>query len=184
MNIVFTKPVIGFAAWSGTGKTTLLLQLLPLLKQQGLRIAIIKHAHHDFDIDHPGKDSYELRKAGASPMIISSSRRVAIMIEKPEPIDLASAAEADLQELLNCIAADEVDLVLVEGFKQWSFPKIELHRAALGKSLLYPDDAQIMAIAHDGQLTATPPIPQLDINQPQQIRDFILQLVQANAAKP
>ena len=169
MNITFHKPVIGFAAWSGTGKTTLLIQLLPLLKQRGLRVAVIKHAHHAFDIDQPGKDSYELRKAGASPMLISSSLRTAIMIEKTEE------TEPDLQNLLNRIAADEVDLVLVEGFKQWALPKIELYRHAVGKPLLYPDDAHIIAIAHDGLLPDKPLIPQLDINQPQQIAEFILE---------
>ncbi|MBI3188028.1 MAG: molybdopterin-guanine dinucleotide biosynthesis protein B [Gammaproteobacteria bacterium] len=169
MKIVFDKPVIGFAAWSGTGKTTLLVQVLPLLKQHGLRVAMIKHAHHAFDIDQPGKDSFELRKAGASPMVISSSRRIAIMIDKPND------SEPDLQDLLNRISGDEVDLVLVEGFKQWAFPKIELFRREVGKSLLYPDDDHIIAIAHDGNLLTQPPIPQLDINQPQQIAEFILE---------
>ena len=187
MKIVFNKPVIGFAAWSGTGKTTLLVQLLPLLKQQGLRVAMIKQTHHEFDIDQPGKDSYELRKAGASPMIISSSRRVAIVIEKPV-LDPAADHDADhdtnLQELLNCIAADKIDLVLVEGFKQCPFPKIELYRATLGKSLLYPDDAHIIAIAHDGTLPAEPGIPQLDINQPQHIADFILQWLPSHLPNP
>lgn len=171
MNIAFNKPVIGFAAWSGTGKTTLLVQLLPVLKQHGLRIAMIKHAHHAFDIDHPGKDSFELRKAGASPMVISSSRRIAIMIDKPDD------SEPDLQDLLNRISGDEVDLVLVEGFKQWAFPKIELFRREVGKPLLYPDDNHIIAIAHDGNLPNQPPIPQLDINRPQQIAEFILKNV-------
>ena len=183
MKIVFNKPVIGFAAWSGAGKTTLLLQLLPLLKQRGLRIAMIKHAHHDFDMDQPGKDSYQLRKAGASPMIISSSRRVAIIIEKPVA-DAAPDDAADLQELLQCIAADKIDLVLVEGFKQWEFPKIELYRASVGKALLYPDDAHIFAIAHDGQLANQPLIPQLDLNNPPQIADFILQYLQQLTPHP
>lgn len=171
MKIAFNKPVIGFAAWSGTGKTTLLVQLLPLLKQHGLHVAVIKHAHHAFDIDQPGKDSYELRKAGASPMIISSSQRTAIMIDKAEQ------SEPDLQDLLHRIADDEVDMVLVEGFKQWPFPKIELYRATVGKPLLHPDDASIIAIAHDGQIPQQPTIPQLNINNPQQIADFILQFI-------
>lgn len=171
MTLSFAKPVIGFAAWSGTGKTTLLVQLLPLLKQHGLRVAVIKHAHHAFDIDQPGKDSYELRKAGASPMVISSSHRTAILIEKPEE------SEPDLQDLLNRIAVDDIDLVLVEGFKQWAFPKIELYRAAVGKPLLYPDDVHIIAIAHDCKLQHKPSIPELDINNPPQIADFILQYI-------
>lgn len=178
MNIAFHKPVIGFAAWSGTGKTTLLKQLLPILRQHGLRVAMIKHAHHAFDIDQPGKDSFELRKAGASPMVISSSRRLAIMIDKAE------ATEPDLQDLLNRIAADEVDLVLVEGFKQWAFPKIELYRRAVGKPLLYPNDVHIMAIAHDGALPDQPLIPELDLNRPQHIADFILHYLQQHAPHP
>ena len=173
MKIVFDKPVIGFAAWSGTGKTTLLVQVLPLLKQHGLRVAMIKHAHHAFDIDQPGKDSFELRKAGASPMVISSSRRIAIMIDREEE------TEPDLQDLLHRIAADTVDLVLVEGFKQSALPKIELHRQKVGKPLLYPDDAHIIAIAHDGNLPNQPQIPQLDINQPQQIAEFILEHIKS-----
>lgn len=179
MTLSFAKPVIGFAAWSGTGKTTLLVQLLPLLKQHGLRVAVIKHAHHAFDIDQPGKDSYELRKAGASPMVISSSHRTAIVIEKPV-IDKPEESEPDLQDLLNRIALDDIDLVLVEGFKQWPFPKIELHRAAVGKPLLYPDDTHIIAIAHDCKLQQKPAIPELDINNPKQIADFILEKVASN----
>jgi molybdopterin-guanine dinucleotide biosynthesis protein MobB len=171
MNIQYPKPLLGFAAWSGTGKTTLLVQVLPLLKQRGLRIAMLKHAHHNFDVDQPGKDSYELRKAGASTMLISSSRRTALMLDK----DIES--EPDLQQLLGHIPADTVDLVLVEGFKQWPFPKIELYRKDVGKPLLYPEDRNIIAIADDGSLGQSPGIPRLDINQPQQIADFILQFI-------
>lgn len=167
MSLSFPKPVIGFAAWSGTGKTTLLRQVLPLLKQHGLRVAMIKHAHHDFDVDIPGKDSYELRHAGASPMIISSRKRTAIVIETPE------SADPELQDLLNCIAPDQVDLVLVEGFKEAPIAKIELHRASIGKPLLYPNDPHIMAIAHDG-LASTPGIPEFNLNQPEQIANFLL----------
>ncbi|MCW9013193.1 MAG: molybdopterin-guanine dinucleotide biosynthesis protein B [Gammaproteobacteria bacterium] len=167
-NITFPRPVLGFAAFSGTGKTTLLVQLLPVLREQGLRIAMIKHAHHKFDVDKPGKDSYELRKAGASPMLISSSRRIAIMIDKEEE------QEPDLQDLLSYINPDKVDLVLVEGFKQWPFPKIELHRPATGKPLLFPDDNNIIAIAYDDKINITPDIPVLDINNPQQIAEFVV----------
>lgn len=166
--ISFPKPMLGFAAFSGTGKTTLLVQLLPILRKQGLRIAMIKHAHHKFDVDKPGKDSYELRKAGASPMLISSSRRIAIMIDKEEE------QEPDLQDLLTYINPDKVDLVLVEGFKQWPFPKIELHRPETGKPLLFPDDSNIIAIAHNDEINTTPEIPVLDIDKPEQIADFIL----------
>ena len=172
MSIEYPKPIIGFAAFSGTGKTTLLLQLIPMLKQKGLRIAVIKHAHHKFDVDKPGKDSYEMRKAGASPMLISSSRRIAIMIEKEEEI------EPDLQDLLSYINPEKVDLVLVEGFKQWPFPKIELHRPDVGKPLLFPDDKNIIAIAHNGKLDTQPKIPVMDIDNTEQIADFVLNLTQ------
>ena len=166
--VSYSKPILGFAAYSGTGKTTLLVKLLPLLKKQGLRIAMIKHAHHKFDVDKPGKDSFELRQAGASPMLISSSRRIALMIDKEQE------SEPDLQDLLSYINPDKVDLVLVEGFKQWPFPKIELHRPELGKALIYPDDNNIIAIAHDAALDITPQIPALDINNTEQIAEFVL----------
>ncbi len=172
MSIQFPKPILGFAAFSGTGKTTLLVKLLPVLKQRGLRIAIVKHAHHNFDVDTPGKDSYELRKSGASPMLICSSRRTAIMIENEQE------QEPDLQDVLSHINPDSIDLVLVEGFKLWSFPKIELHRPAVGKPLLFPNDDNMIAIAHDGSLAIKPDIPVLDINNTQQIAEFVFQFIQ------
>ncbi len=172
MSIQFPKPILGFAAFSGTGKTTLLVKLLPVLKQRGLRIAIVKHAHHNFDVDTPGKDSYELRKSGASPMLICSSRRTAIMIENEQE------QEPDLQDVLSHINPDSIDLVLVEGFKLWSFPKIELHRPAVGKPLLFPNDDNMIAIAHDGSLAIKPDIPVLDINNTQQIAEFVIQFIQ------
>ena len=171
MNIDYPKPVIGFAAFSGTGKTTLLTQLIPLLKQKGQRVAVIKHAHHDFDIDQPGKDSYELRKAGASPMLISSSQRIALMIDHEE------AREPELNELINFINPDKVDVILVEGFKHWPITKIELHRPDTGKPLMFPDDDRIIAIAHDGVISQQPGIPQLDINNPEEIAEFLFNLI-------
>ena len=129
---------------------------------------MIKHAHHRFDVDKPGKDSYELRQAGASPMLISSSRRIALMIDKPRE------QEPDLQDLLGYINPDDVDLVLVEGFKQWPFAKIELHRPALGKPLIFPDDDNIIAIAHDAELDVAADIPVMDINNTEQIAEFVL----------
>ncbi len=172
MSIQFAKPILGFAAFSGTGKTTLLVKLLPMLKQRGLRVAMVKHAHHNFDVDTPGKDSYELRKSGASPMLICSSRRTAIMIENEQE------HEPDLQDILSHINPDSIDLVLVEGFKLWSFPKIELHRPAIGKPLLFPDDDNMIAIAHDGSLAIKPNIPVLDINNTQQIAEFVIHFIQ------
>jgi len=172
MSIQFSKPIIGFAAFSGTGKTTLLVKILPMLRERGLRVAMVKHAHHNFDVDQPGKDSYELRQSGASPMLICSSRRIVIMIEHEQE------QEPDLQDVLSHIQPDKTDLVLVEGFKHWDYPKIELHRPTLNKPLLYPDDKNIVAIAHDGNLDSIPKIPVLDINKPQQIAEFVLQLTQ------
>ncbi len=169
--IRYPRPVLGFAAYSGTGKTTLLVQILPLLKKAGLRVAMIKHAHHKFDVDTPGKDSYELRKAGATPMLIGSSRRIALMIDKEQE------SEPDLQELLDYIDADTIDLVLVEGFKQWPIPKIELHRPVLGKALIFPENDHIIAIAHDAGPDMNTRLPALDINDPEQITDFILDYV-------
>ena len=170
MTIAYPKPVIGFAAYSGTGKTTLLTKLIPALKQKGLRVAVIKHAHHAFDIDQPGKDSYELRKAGASPMLISSSQRIALMIDKAEE------KEPELDELINYINPDTVDIILVEGFKHWPMPKIELHRPSTGKTLLFPEDDNIIAIAHDDDIDHVTDIPRLDINNPVEIADFLIEL--------
>ena len=161
-------PVLGFAAWSGTGKTTLLKQLIPELKANGLRLGVVKHAHHSFDIDTPGKDSYELRKAGADHMLISSRQRWALMVERD------SGAEPRLQELLTQLPEGEVDLILVEGFKHEQFPKIELHRPSRQRPLLFPDDNNIIAIASDAELTPQPQIPVLDLNDLQGIVDFVM----------
>ena len=166
-----TTPILGFAAFSGTGKTTLLVKMLPLLNARGLRVALVKHAHHEFDIDHPGKDSYALRKAGANPMLIGSRNRWALMVETP------GQDEPGLGDLLTHLHVSDIDLVLVEGFKHASFPKIELHRPSLGKSLLYPDDRSIIAIAIDESLPETPPIPQLNLNAPEEIAEFIISKV-------
>ena len=163
----FKKPVLGFAAYSGTGKTTLLIKLLPLLKEKGLRVAMIKHAHHDFDIDTPGKDSYELRKAGADQVLIASNYRRALITETPE------ANEPMLEDLIEGLNLDDVDLVLVEGYRHLSFPKIELHRPSTGKPLIYLDDNAIIAVASDAAIVANE-LPVLDLNKPHEIVDFIL----------
>jgi molybdopterin-guanine dinucleotide biosynthesis protein B len=161
-------PLIGFAAYSGTGKTTLLCQLIPLLKKQGLRIGVIKHAHHDFDIDHPKKDSYELRKSGADTLLITSHKRTAIIIEHPEISD-----EPSFEEALKNIPSNDLDLLLVEGFKYANYPKIELHRKALDKPYLYPTDENIIGIACDHELEVTRTLHQFDLNKPKQLADFI-----------
>jgi molybdopterin-guanine dinucleotide biosynthesis protein MobB len=162
-----SKPVLGFAAFSGTGKTTLLEKLIPLLTAQDIRIAMVKHAHHAFDIDTPGKDSYRLRKAGAGQMLIASSQRQALMTENTTP------QEPRLDELITRLDLDNIDLVLVEGFKQVPFPKIELHRQALGKTLLYPEDPDIIAVASDHPADCGE-LPSLDINDTTAIAAFIV----------
>lgn len=133
--------MIGFAGWSGAGKTQLLCRLIPALTGQGLRVSTLKHAHHAFDIDRPGKDSWAHREAGATEVLIGSSNRWALMHE------LRDEPEPGLDELLARLSP--VDLVLVEGFKRGLHPKIEVHRAANGKPFLHPDDPSIVAIASD-----------------------------------
>jgi molybdopterin-guanine dinucleotide biosynthesis protein MobB len=161
-----SKPVLGFAAFSGTGKTTLLEKLIPQLAAQGVRIAVVKHAHHTFDLDKPGKDSYRLRKAGARQILIASSNRQALMTEHSTP------QEPHLDELVNRLDLDMIDLVLVEGFKQVPLPKIELHRPSLGHTLLYPDDRNIIAVATDSPID-TDTLPLLDLNNVEALADFI-----------
>ncbi|EGR1478806.1 bifunctional molybdopterin-guanine dinucleotide biosynthesis adaptor protein MobB/molybdopterin molybdotransferase MoeA [Vibrio parahaemolyticus] len=163
-------PILGFAAYSGTGKTTLLEALLPKLTKAGLRIGMLKHAHHNFDVDKPGKDSYRLRKAGASQMLIASRNRFALMTETPE-------AEAEFEYLLTRFDEDKLDVVLVEGCKNIAFPKIELHREEVGKPWLYPHDENIIAIASDtAELDSE--LPQMNINDLDAIAQFVLQYVQ------
>ena len=160
-------PILGFAAFSGTGKTTLLTQLIPLLKQHNLRIGLIKHSHHSFDIDKPGKDSYRLRAAGASSVLLASKNRRAIISE------IDPAQEPRLVDQINAIAFTQPDLILVEGFKAEHFPKIELHRPALKKPLLYPEDGNIIAVASDCKLSLPEHLIALDLNDPGMIAEFI-----------
>jgi molybdopterin-guanine dinucleotide biosynthesis protein B len=169
--IEFPVPLIGFAAFSGTGKTTLLLRLVPRLKAAGLRIAVVKHAHHAFQMDQPGKDSYRLRAAGADEMLVAGRCRFAWIRECPE-----QQREPTLREALSILDPSGLDLVLVEGFKAEAFPKIELHRAATGRPLLFPRDPDIVAIASDGGPLAEDPgtLPQFSLDRPDEIADFIL----------
>ncbi|MGD2053805.1 MAG: molybdopterin-guanine dinucleotide biosynthesis protein MobB [Gammaproteobacteria bacterium] len=169
-------PVLGFAAYSGTGKTTLLVKLIPLLKDAGIRVALIKHAHHDFDIDIPGKDSYELRKVGANQVLVASARRRALIRE------MATEAEPQLEELVSELDLKEVDLVLVEGFRHVAFPKIELHRPSLNRDLIFVDDPDVIAVASD-QAIDTSRLPLLDINQPEEIVRFIEDWINSLAIK-
>jgi molybdopterin-guanine dinucleotide biosynthesis protein MobB len=169
-------PLLGFAAFSGTGKTTLLTALIPLLTARGLRIGVIKHAHHSFDVDQPGKDSYVLRQSGAAKVMVASGRRWALMTETPQQI------EVRLHTLLPELNQDDLDLVLVEGFKSESFPKIELHRPALGHPLLFPDDENIVAIASDTPVAAnTAGRVVLDLNNVDGIADFVYNYVRTGS---
>jgi molybdopterin-guanine dinucleotide biosynthesis adapter protein len=157
--------VLGLAGWSGSGKTTLLVRLIPLLVQRGHRVATIKHAHHEFDVDLPGKDSFEHRKAGASEVLIASSRRWVQMHE------LRNEAEPSLPILLRRVSP--CDLILVEGFKHERHPKLEIHRPALGKPALFIDDPAVVAVATDVVLPATHP-PQVDLNDMAAVADCVL----------
>jgi molybdopterin-guanine dinucleotide biosynthesis adapter protein len=162
-------PLLGFAAWSGAGKTTLLTRLLPVLRGSGLQIAMIKHAHHDFDIDHPGKDSFMLRQAGASQVLVASSRRTALIIENPPDRDI----EPVLQDLVGRIDPRRADLILVEGFKHVAFPKIEIHRPRLGKPLLCTEDPHIIAVATDRPEVVPAGTPTLPLDEVRVIAAFI-----------
>jgi molybdopterin-guanine dinucleotide biosynthesis protein B len=146
--------VIGLAGWSGAGKTTLLTRVIPHLLSQGLRVSVIKHAHHSFDVDVPGKDSWVHRQSGATEVLVSSGKRWALMRE------LRGAPEPRLPELLKKMSP--VDLVIVEGFKSEPHRKIEVHRAANGKAVLFPDDPGIVGIATDAELETTLPVAHLD----------------------
>ncbi len=146
--------VIGIAGWSGAGKTTLLTRLIPQLTGQGLKVSTIKHAHHAFDVDVPGKDSWRHREAGASEVLVSSRNRFALMHE------LRGDAEPTLLELLGKLSS--VDLVIIEGFKFDAHPKIEVHRLANEKPLLHPQDPHIVAIASDAVTQAPIPCVHLD----------------------
>ncbi len=159
-------PVVGFAAWSGTGKTTLLTHVVPALKRRGLRVGVIKHAHHRFDIDHPGKDSYRLRKAGAEQTLVASANRLGLIVERQPDSD------PTLTELLTWLNPATLDIILVEGFRHLAIPKIELHRLELGKPLLSPSDQDIVAIASNAPIDTDRPI--LDLNDFEQIAEFIV----------
>ena len=161
-------PILGFSAWSGTGKTTLLKQLIPALGERGLRVSVIKHAHHHFDLDVPGKDSFELRKAGAVQTVICTATRMALITEFDSPAD-----EPDLEQIINRLDASRIDLILVEGYKTIEFPKIELHRAEIGKPCRYPEDSSVIALACDSAPPGEIGIPVLDINDVEAIARFI-----------
>jgi len=169
------RPILGFSAYSGTGKTTLLSKILPILKSKDIRTAVIKHAHHNFDVDHPGKDSHTLRHAGASQMLVASKKRWALMVETPE-----TDTEPVLNDLLAQLDQSQLDLILVEGFKDEPFSKIELHRPSLNKPFLHTGDENIIALASDNKIQPERNIPLLDINNINQVTDFIINFMQHN----
>lgn len=169
-------PALGFVGPSGSGKTTLLRRLIPVLARRGLRLGYLKHAHHRFDLDVPGKDSYEIRAAGAHQTLLASRERWALQVE-----NRSKGSEPDLWQMLDRFEGDRLDLVLVEGFKHAAYPKIEVHRSAVGEAPLYPDDPDIIAVASDLDLEPAPPQrggvglpPRLPLDNPQPIADFIL----------
>ena len=146
--------VIGLAGWSGAGKTTLLTRVIPHLLKQGLRVSVIKHAHHEFDVDVPGKDSWVHRQSGATEVLVTSAQRWALMHE------LRGADEPPLPELLTKMS--QVDLVIIEGFRRDPHRKIEVHRAANGKPLLFPDDPGIVGVVADVAVETKLPFAHLD----------------------
>ena len=159
--------VLGFAAFSGTGKTTLLKKVIPLLIQKGIKLAVIKYSHHDIELDTPGKDSYELRHAGATQTLLATPGRWSLITETPDK------KEPLLTEMLGKLDQQHLDLVLVEGFRDAEIAKIELHRSEMNKPLLHTTDQHFIALATDESGHEKAGIPQLDINNPVMIAEFI-----------
>ena len=157
--------VMGIVGWSGSGKTSLLVEVLPILKGHGLAVSTMKHAHHRFDVDKPGKDSFRHREAGASEVLVVTSSRWVLMHESREE------PEPSIESLIERMTP--VDLLLIEGFKTHHHPKLEIHRESEGKSLLCWEDPEIVAVASDVPLPDLK-IPRLDLNDPSAIADFIL----------
>ena len=159
-------PLLGITAWSGTGKTTLLKQLIPQLRKRGIRVGMIKHTHHNMDVDKPGKDSYELRKAGADQTLVASQQRWALMTETP------GQSELDLYYLASRFDTRQLDLILVDGFKGETIPKIALYRHINERNFNDLLDEHVIAVASDCDLSVD--FPLLDINAPEAIAEFIV----------
>jgi molybdopterin-guanine dinucleotide biosynthesis protein B len=161
--------VVGFAGFSGSGKTTLVERLIPALKMRGLRVSVVKHAHHKFDIDHPGKDTWRHREAGAFEVVVASDRRLALMREFEHP------AQLSVHHLIAELYGG-VDWVLVEGFKHSDLLKIEVWRADVGKPVCYPDDPFVAAVATDSPTRLPEPTlrPVLDLNDPDGIAQWLV----------
>ncbi len=171
-------PILGIvAAGSNAGKTTMITQLIPALAAHHIRVSVIKHAHHKFDIDHVGKDSYNIREAGAVQTLIASGKRWALMTEMQRTPD--DNGEADLAKLIAQLAQSYADLIIVEGFKQAAIPKIEVHRPSLGLPLLAENDCNIIAVACDEPIECSK--PQLALNDSQAICLFIMEWIQTNS---
>jgi molybdopterin-guanine dinucleotide biosynthesis adapter protein len=160
--------IFGFAGWSGSGKTTLIEQLIPRFVKHGLRVSLIKHAHHTFDVDHAGKDSYRHRQAGAQEILVTSSRRWVLMHE------LRGEAEPAFEEQVKRVSP--CDLLLVEGFKHAPIPKLEVWRKQTGEPLLHPNDPHIVAVASDAKVQTK--LPLLDLNDVDGIAQFILKTLE------
>jgi len=156
---------MGIVGWSGSGKTSLLVQVLPILRERGLTVSTMKHAHHRFDLDSQGKDSFRHREAGASEVLVVTSSRWVLMHESREE------PEPSIETLIQRMTP--VDLLIIEGFKTHPHPKLEIHRESEGKPLLHPGDPEIVAVASDTPLPGLP-IPRLDLNDPAAIADFII----------
>ena len=156
--------VFGFAGWSGSGKTTLIEQLIPRFVKRGLKVSLIKHAHHSFDVDHPGKDSYRHREAGCSEVVVVSEKRWVVVHE------LRGEPEPSLEEQIGRVSP--CDLLLVEGYKHYAMPKLEIWRSDNAKPLLHPEDRHIVAIATDARQETR--LPQFDLNDYDGIADFVL----------
>ncbi len=169
----FRMKVIGIAGYSGSGKTTLIEKLIPLLVRAGLRVSLVKHAHHEFDVDQPGKDSYRHRHAGCSEVLVGSSRRWALMHE------LRGAEEPTLSEQLRLLSP--CDLVIVEGYKSEPIAKVEVHRRAADTPLLHPEDSHVVAIATDEPLDTH--LPQIALDDAEGVARFILEHLGFNRAR-
>lgn len=170
-------PILGVAAWSGTGKTTLLEKLLPRLGEYGLNVAVIKHAHHSFDVDQPGKDSYKLRSAGAAPVLVASRQRFALMQETP------GQDEPDLAQLITMIAPHNPDLVIVEGFKAWPIPKLVLYRDGIGDvSILAGEWVEAAALSAPSPTDLAPSVAQLNLDDSEEIAQWVMNWVSAKNA--
>jgi molybdopterin-guanine dinucleotide biosynthesis protein B len=165
--------IIGIAGFSGSGKTTLIEKVIPVLVREGVRVSLIKHAHHEFDVDQPGKDSYRHRHAGCTEVLVSSSKRWALMHE------LRGGAEPSLQDQVKHLSP--CDLLIVEGYKNEPIPKVEVHRREGHTPLLYPDDPNVVAVATNEPLDTK--LPQLDLDDAEAVARFILQHLGLNRAR-